>query len=80
MTIERVALVTGASRGVGKRIALALGDEGYAVYVSGRSSVLPTDPVGGTTEATADEVTSRGGYRRGRSLRSYERRSGRHHV
>ena len=45
---DRVALVTGASRGVGKGIAQALGGAGYVVYVSGRSSGTPTDPVGGT--------------------------------
>lgn len=33
----RVALVTGASRGGGKGIALALGKEGATVYVTGRS-------------------------------------------
>jgi NAD(P)-dependent dehydrogenase (short-subunit alcohol dehydrogenase family) len=33
----KVALVTGASRGVGKGIALALMDHGAAVYVTGRS-------------------------------------------
>ena len=34
----RVAVVTGASRGVGRGIALALGDCGAIVYVTGRSS------------------------------------------
>ena len=37
MTRERIALVTGASRGVGKGIALALGAAGHTVYVTGRS-------------------------------------------
>ena len=32
-----VALVTGASRGGGKGIALVLGEEGATVYVTGRS-------------------------------------------
>ena len=32
-----VAVVTGASRGVGKGIALALGEAGATVYVTGRS-------------------------------------------
>lgn len=32
-----VAVVTGASRGAGRGIALALGSRGYTVYVSGRS-------------------------------------------
>ena len=34
----RVAIVTGASRGIGKGIALELGREGAVVYVTGRSS------------------------------------------
>ena len=33
----QVALVTGASRGAGCGIALALGEEGATVYVTGRS-------------------------------------------
>jgi NAD(P)-dependent dehydrogenase (short-subunit alcohol dehydrogenase family) len=48
---ETVAVVTGASRGVGKGIALVLGDAGATVYVTGRSTV----------EETAAEVTARGG-------------------
>ena len=35
---ERVALVTGGSRGVGKGVATALADAGWTVYVTGRSS------------------------------------------
>jgi dehydrogenase/reductase SDR family member 1 len=35
---ERVALVTGATRGVGKGVALALADAGFAVYATGRSA------------------------------------------
>ena len=58
---DRVAVVTGASRGVGKGIAQALGGAGYVVYVSGRSSGVPTDPVGGTIEETAAAVTAHGG-------------------
>jgi NAD(P)-dependent dehydrogenase (short-subunit alcohol dehydrogenase family) len=46
-----VAVVTGASRGVGKGIALALGEAGAEVWVTGRSTV----------EETAAEVTDRGG-------------------
>jgi len=34
----RVALVTGASRGVGKGVATALADAGWTVYVTGRSA------------------------------------------
>jgi NAD(P)-dependent dehydrogenase (short-subunit alcohol dehydrogenase family) len=57
-----VALVTGASRGLGKGIAAALGDAGYTVYVTARSSGTPTYPeAGGTIEATAALVDKRGG-------------------
>jgi NAD(P)-dependent dehydrogenase (short-subunit alcohol dehydrogenase family) len=34
---NNVAIVTGASRGAGRGIALALGDAGALVYVTGRS-------------------------------------------
>ena len=33
----KIAVVTGASRGVGKGIALALGEQGATVYVTGRT-------------------------------------------
>ena len=40
----RVAVVTGASRGVGRGIALALGDCGATVYVTGRSLARAARP------------------------------------
>ena len=59
----KVALVTGASRGVGKGIALGLGESGATVYITGRTlkdgqsaAKLP-----GTIHQTADEVTNLGG-------------------
>lgn len=55
----KIALVTGASRGVGRGIALGLGEAGATVYVTGRS--LERGPFGGTIGETADEVTARGG-------------------
>jgi NAD(P)-dependent dehydrogenase (short-subunit alcohol dehydrogenase family) len=58
----QVAIVTGASRGVGKGIALALGERGATVYVSGRSEAgAATEGLAGTIGETADEVTRRGG-------------------
>ena len=59
----RVALVTGASRGVGKGIALGLGEAGATVYLTGRT-VQPGGSPGGmgdTLQAAAAEVTAAGG-------------------
>jgi NAD(P)-dependent dehydrogenase (short-subunit alcohol dehydrogenase family) len=59
----RVAVVTGASRGAGRGIAVALGEAGATVYVVGRTT--KGDPrangLPGTIEETASEVTARGG-------------------
>ena len=59
---NRVAVVTGASRGVGKGVAIALGEAGATVYVTGRS-IEGGDghPLGGTVQATANAVTQAGG-------------------
>lgn len=56
-----VAVVTGASRGAGKGIAIALGAEGATVYVTGRSKQEGDAPLPGTIFATADAVTKAGG-------------------
>ena len=59
----KVAVVTGASRGAGRGIALALGECGATVYVTGRSvrGQPTTDNMPGTIDETAEAVTSRGG-------------------
>jgi NAD(P)-dependent dehydrogenase (short-subunit alcohol dehydrogenase family) len=60
---EKIALVTGASRGVGRGIALGLGEAGATVYVTGRTLAEGTG-VGnleGTIHRTAEEVTQLGG-------------------
>jgi dehydrogenase/reductase SDR family protein 1 len=68
-----VCLVTGASRGIGKGIALELGGEGATVYITGTSSSSPescngeyvtSDETGGpgTIEETAAAVTKAGGF------------------
>jgi len=53
-------VVTGASRGVGKGVAVVLGECGATVFVTGRSSQATGD-AGRTVEETAEEVTARGG-------------------
>ena len=57
----KVAVVTGASRGIGKGIALALGDAGATVYVTGRTVTAGSAPLPGSIGETAAEVTKRGG-------------------
>ena len=67
MKKPKIALVTGASRGAGRGIAIGLGELGMTVYVTGRTvtpgaakgwdgSVLP-----GTVAETAEAVTQAGG-------------------
>lgn len=56
-----VAVVTGASRGAGKGIALALGAEGATVYISGRSLKEGDAPLPGTIAATAAAINEAGG-------------------
>ena len=58
----RIVVVTGASRGLGQGIALALGATGDTVYVTGRSDGRSTSQAWpGTVQATAEEITARGG-------------------
>jgi len=64
----KIAVVTGASRGVGKGIALGLGEAGATVYVTGRSVAPGTsDPrperpsLPGTIDETASQVSALGG-------------------
>jgi NAD(P)-dependent dehydrogenase (short-subunit alcohol dehydrogenase family) len=58
---DRIAVVTGASRGAGRGIALALGATGATVYVTGRTQREGDAPLPGTVQATADAVTAAGG-------------------
>jgi len=64
-TVEgKVAVVAGASRGCGRGIAVALGEAGATVFVTGRttrSGPTPVDQAPGAIEDTAEEVTRRGG-------------------
>jgi NAD(P)-dependent dehydrogenase (short-subunit alcohol dehydrogenase family) len=63
---EQVAVVTGASRGVGQGIALALGAAGMTVFVTGRApeqggSNLYGQALRGSLEQTAAAITASGG-------------------
>jgi len=63
---QRVALVSGASRGVGRGIAVGLGEAGATVYVTGRTEtegagIGPRGPLPGTIHRTAEEVGEAGG-------------------
>ena len=55
----KVAFVAGASRGIGKAIAVALADAGAAVVVAARSEQEGKLP--GTIHSVADEITKAGG-------------------
>lgn len=57
----KVAVVTGASRGMGKGIALALAEQGATVYVTGRTATPGVHPLPGTVGETALECDRRGG-------------------
>lgn len=56
-----VAVVTGASRGAGRGIAIALGSHGCTVYITGRSQKSGDHPLPGTIYETARAVTDAGG-------------------
>jgi len=60
---ELVAVVTGATRGCGRGIAVELGAIGATVYVTGRTTREAKSPMGRseTIEDTADLVTAAGG-------------------
>ncbi|WP_336333277.1 SDR family NAD(P)-dependent oxidoreductase [Pseudomonas putida] len=63
---QQVALVTGASRGVGRGIALALGKAGMTVFVTGRASgqggsTLYGQALEGDLQGTAEAIDAAGG-------------------
>ena len=60
----KIAVVAGASRGCGRGIAVALGEQGATVYVTGRTIRAgpgPVDLAPGTIEDTTEELIRRGG-------------------
>ncbi len=60
---NKVALVTGATRGIGKGIAIGLGEAGATVYITGRSLDRPPDKsqVSGSLQETKLAVEEAGG-------------------
>ena len=66
MSIPKVALVTGATRGAGKGIALGLAAKGMTVYVTGRSkqtatATLKGETLSGTLDETVASINEAGG-------------------
>jgi 7-alpha-hydroxysteroid dehydrogenase len=58
---ERVVIVTGASRGIGKAIALVCAHEGAAVAVTARTEAVWDDRLPGTVHETVAEIEAGGG-------------------
>ena len=61
MSERAVAVVTGASRGAGRGIAIALGGQGCKVYVTGRSLEEGDHALPGTIRGTAEAIDAAGG-------------------
>jgi 7-alpha-hydroxysteroid dehydrogenase len=57
----RAAIVTGASRGLGRAIALALASEGAAVAVIGRTESVWDERLPGTIGDTVADIEAAGG-------------------
>jgi NAD(P)-dependent dehydrogenase (short-subunit alcohol dehydrogenase family) len=57
----KVAVVTGASRGIGKGIATVLGAQGATVYVTGRTTAAGPNATSGTINEVAEAITESGG-------------------
>ncbi|XP_052787542.1 dehydrogenase/reductase SDR family member 1-like [Mya arenaria] len=59
---DKVCIVTGATRGIGKGIALQLAEKGAKVYITGRTLDSPKDSsIGGSLRDTARGIEARGG-------------------
>ena len=57
----KVAIVTGASRGIGKAIALGLAREGAKVIVAARSVEAPSEKLPGSIHETVEQIEKIGG-------------------
>ena len=58
---NKIAVVTGGSRGIGKGIALGLGEGGCTVYVTGRTLRDGDSDRPGSITTTAEELSKLGG-------------------
>jgi citronellol/citronellal dehydrogenase len=56
----KVVIITGASRGIGRDMAVALGEAGANVVVAARSETVPDPRLPGTIYTVAKEVEERG--------------------
>ena len=78
-----VALVTGATRGIGRAIAIALGRAGFAVAVTGRTMTegagrmesMGNVPVPGSVASTVEAITAAGGQAMGARIDVLDRAS-----
>jgi NAD(P)-dependent dehydrogenase (short-subunit alcohol dehydrogenase family) len=64
----KVAVVTGASRGIGRGIALVLAEQGATIYVTGRTVREGDYYLPGTVGSTAAECSKRGAAQGGRGI------------
>lgn len=60
MLSSKVAVITGASRGIGKQLCVDLAQEGYDVVCVARSSAAQPSKLAGTVDETAELVRARG--------------------
>ena len=64
----KVAIVTGASRGIGRGIALVLAEQGATVYITGRTVNPGEHYLPGTVGETAAQCTERGAAEGGKGI------------
>jgi 3-oxoacyl-[acyl-carrier protein] reductase len=61
---DKVAIITGASRGLGKAMAIELAKEGASVAVAARTVEAGQGPLPGTIHETVETIKKRGGEAR----------------